>query len=133
MSQTTYERLESLPKAVDLVVVSVARTINPDGSVYPTVRKDLEAYLQFLSGHLGKLSRATNALLIKPAVAAYLKGEEVAVEAVVEEEEGELADRLKAARRTLVELEERLARLAPGEEPPRPTNIPPVVGDGQQQ
>jgi len=131
MSQTTYERLESLPKAVDLVVVSVARTINPDGSAYPTVRKDLEAYLQFLSGHLGKLSRATTALLIKPAVAAYLKGEEVTVEAVVAEEEVALAERLSAARRTLVELEERLARLAPGEEEPRPTNIPKEGKEGQ--
>jgi len=85
MSQSSYELLENTPNTLALLMSLVSKEIDPQGTAWPTVRKDLEAYQDFLGVMCSKMRRATANLLMKPKVASYLKGEEVTPE---EEAEG---------------------------------------------
>lgn len=77
MSKTSaYDMVALLPETQEAISKIVRSAVLPDASRQSTVRKDLDAYLDFLVKHDQKLHRATDSLLSKPLVVAFLKGEE---------------------------------------------------------
>lgn len=99
--QSTYELVQATPSQVQTLLDKVSEALHPRDSKWPSVVKDLEAFQDFLAVMNSKLLRATNALLSKPRVAAYLKGEEVEPDAEEEAKQAEFKMLLARARECL--------------------------------
>nr|3G80_A Chain A, Protein B2 [Nodamura virus]3G80_B Chain B, Protein B2 [Nodamura virus] len=71
-----YELIKSLPAKLEQLAQETQATIQTLMIADPNVNKDLRAFCEFLTVQHQRAYRATNSLLIKPRVAAALRGEE---------------------------------------------------------
>jgi hypothetical protein len=99
--QSTYELVQAMPLRARTILDNVSEALHPRDSKWPSVVKDLEAFQDFLAVMNSKLLRATTALLSKPRVEAYLKGEEVEPDAEEAAKQVEFQKLLARARECL--------------------------------
>jgi len=97
-----YEQIKQLPSKIEELAKEAHEELRALNVVDPNVNKDLKAFGEFLEGLHQKAYRATNNLLIKPRVAAALRGEELDLG------ETDLGTKIKQLRQQLLEMEKQL-------------------------
>jgi len=99
-TQSSYEVVKGLPVKIRTLTEEVRRVLRIADATDKSVRRDLSAYDVFLTNSAVKVTRATDSLLEKPKVVAYLKGDPC--------DEEDLETRVSKLRKQLLALEAQL-------------------------